>query len=276
MVSFKSSTRTIPDTDRVPRHVAIIMDGNGRWAKKRFLPRFAGHRRGVETVRDAVRYCLERGIEYLTLFAFSSENWRRPTEEVTLLMQLFARALKQEVSKLERNGVRLKVVGDLSRFDPDLQALIRASEQQTAGNAKLTLSIAANYGGRWDILQAVNRMVRENPEKSVGWTEDDLASYLSMSFAPEPDLFIRTGGEERISNFLLWQLAYSELYFTDKLWPEFDATAFDEAITSYQHRERRFGRTSEKVSANASGARQGDVAADDTGTDCSADVKVDA
>lgn len=276
MVSFKSSTRTIPDTDRVPRHVAIIMDGNGRWAKKRFLPRFAGHRRGVETVRDAVRYCLERGIEYLTLFAFSSENWRRPTEEVTLLMQLFARALKQEVSKLERNGVRLKVVGDLSRFDPDLQALIRASEQQTAGNAKLTLSIAANYGGRWDILQAVNRMVRENPEKSVGWTEDDLASYLSMSFAPEPDLFIRTGGEERISNFLLWQLAYSELYFTDKLWPEFDATAFDEAITSYQQRERRFGRTSEQLSANASGTRQGDVAADDTGTDCSTDVKVDA
>ncbi len=278
MVSFKSSTRTIPDTDRVPRHVAIIMDGNGRWAKKRFLPRFAGHRRGVETVRDAVRYCLERGIEYLTLFAFSSENWRRPTEEVSLLMQLFAHALKQEVSKLERNGVRLKIVGDLSRFDPDLQALIRASEQKTAGagDAKLTLSIAANYGGRWDILQAVNRMVRENPEKSEGWNEDDLASYLSMSYAPEPDLFIRTGGEERISNFLLWQLAYSELYFTDKLWPEFDAAAFDEAIASYQKRERRFGRTSEQLNAKASGERSGSIAADGTGSDSSADARVDA
>ena len=276
MASFKSSTRNIPDTDRVPRHVAIIMDGNGRWAKKRFLPRFAGHTRGVETVRDVVKYCLERGIEYLTLFAFSSENWRRPTEEVTLLMQLFARALKQEVSKLGRNGVRLKIIGDLSRFDPDLQALIRASEQQTSGNTKLTLSIAANYGGRWDILQAVNRMVREKPEKSDGWNEDDLEPYLSMSFAPEPDLFIRTGGEERISNFLLWQLAYSELYFTDKLWPEFDVAAFDEAIASYQKRERRFGRTSEQLNANAPGVRQGDFAPDGTGTDCSADARVDA
>lgn len=276
MVSFKSSTRTIPDTGRVPCHVAIIMDGNGRWAKKRFLPRFAGHTRGVETVRDAVRYCLERGIEYLTLFAFSSENWRRPTEEVTLLMQLFARALNQEVSKLGRNGVRLKIIGDLSKFDPDLQALIRASEQQTSANTKLTLSIAANYGGRWDILQAVNRMIRENPEKSDGWNEDDLASYLSMSYAPEPDLFIRTGGEERISNFLLWQLAYSELYFTDTLWPEFDSTAFDKAIASYQQRERRFGRTSEQLSENPSGTRHGDIVADGAGAGCSTDVKIDA
>ncbi len=276
MVSFKSSTRTIPDTGRVPRHVAIIMDGNGRWAKKRFLPRFAGHTRGVETVRDAVRYCLERGIEYLTLFAFSSENWRRPTEEVTLLMQLFARALNQEVSKLGRNGVRLKIIGDLSRFDPDLRALIRASEQQTSANTKLTLSIAANYGGRWDILQAVNRMIRENPEKADGWNEDDLASYLSMSYAPEPDLFIRTGGEERISNFLLWQLAYSELYFTDTLWPEFDSAAFDKAIASYQQRERRFGRTSEQLSENPSGVRHGDIVADGAGAGCSTDVKIDA
>lgn len=276
MVSFKSSTRTIPDTDRMPRHVAIIMDGNGRWAKKRFLPRFAGHRRGVETVREAVRYCLEHGIEYLTLFAFSSENWRRPTEEVALLMQLFAHALRQEVVKLGRNGVRLKVVGDLSRFDPDLQALIRSSEQQTAENTKLTLSIAANYGGRWDILQAVNRMVRENPEKSEGWCEADLASYLSMSFAPEPDLFIRTGGEERVSNFLLWQLAYSELYFTDKLWPEFDAKAFDEAISSYQRRERRFGRTSEQLSPEATVVCSGEVAAGGNSPDSPLNVKVDA
>ena len=247
MVSFKSSTRTIPDTGRMPRHVAIIMDGNGRWAKKRFLPRFAGHRRGVETVREAVRYCLERGIEYLTLFAFSSENWRRPTEEVALLMQLFVHALKQEVVKLGRNGVRLKVVGDLSRFDTDLQALIRSSEQQTAENTRLTLSIAANYGGRWDILQAVNRLAESQPEKAGKWDEEDLTPHLAMSFAPEPDLFIRTGGEERISNFLLWQLAYTELYFTDTLWPEFGAAAFDKALSSFRARERRFGRTSEQL-----------------------------
>ena len=230
-----------------PRHVAIIMDGNGRWARKHFLPRFAGHSRGVETVREAVRYCLKRGIGYLTLFAFSSENWRRPAEEVTLLMQLFVRALRLEISKLDRNGVRLKVIGDLSRFDAELQELIRASEQQTACNDKLTLSIAANYGGRWDILQAVNRMAADYPEKQGKWSEEDLAPYLALSYAPEPDLFIRTGGEERISNFLLWQLAYSEFYFTDTLWPEFDSAAFDKAVDSYQKRERRFGRTSEQL-----------------------------
>ena len=248
MAIFASSTRDTPSTAAVPRHVAIIMDGNGRWAKKRFMPRVAGHHRGVETVRDTVKYCLERGIEYLTLFAFSSENWRRPEDEVTLLMQLFVRALQQEVAKLHRNGVRLRVVGDLSRFDAHLQALIHASEKQTEGNEKLTLTIAANYGGRWDILQAVNRMALAQPEKQGGWGEADLAPYLAMSYAPEPDLFIRTGGEERISNFLLWQLAYSELYFTDTLWPEFDTVAFDAAIDSYQRRERRFGRTSEQLS----------------------------
>jgi undecaprenyl diphosphate synthase len=247
MAIFSSSTRDIPAIAAVPRHVAIIMDGNGRWAKKRFMPRVAGHHRGVETVRDTVRYCLERGIEYLTLFAFSSENWRRPEDEVTLLMQLFVRALQQEVAKLHRNGVRLRVIGDLSRFDANLQSLIRASEAQTEGNEKLTLTIAANYGGRWDILQAVNRMALAQPEKQGNWSEADLAPYLAMSYAPEPDLFIRTGGEERVSNFLLWQLAYSELYFTDTLWPEFDSAAFDAAINSYQQRERRFGRTSEQL-----------------------------
>ena len=234
-----------------PRHVAIIMDGNGRWAKKRFMPRVAGHHRGVETVRDTVRHCLERGIEYLTLFAFSSENWRRPEEEVTLLMQLFVHALQKEVAKLHRNGVRLRVVGDLSRFDPHLQSLIQASEASTAENSRLTLTIAANYGGRWDILQAVNRMAQAQPAKLGNWTEADLAPWLSMSYAPEPDLFIRTGGEERVSNFLLWQLAYTEFYFTDTLWPEFDATAFDAAIVSYQQRERRFGRTSEQLQGAA-------------------------
>lgn len=251
MAIFTSSTRVIPDADILPRHVAIIMDGNGRWAKKRFLPRVAGHRRGVETVRDAVKYCLERGIEYLTLFAFSSENWRRPEEEVTLLMQLFVHALQKEVAKLHANGVRLKVVGDLSRFDSNLQSLIRASEAQTAANERMTLTIAANYGGRWDILQAVNRLSVDRADKKGQWTEADLAPYLALSYAPEPDLFIRTGGEERISNFLLWQLAYSEFYFTDTLWPEFDSTAFDLAIASYQKRERRFGRTSEQLTASS-------------------------
>ena len=231
----------------MPRHVAIIMDGNGRWAKKRFLPRFAGHQRGVATVRNAVKYCLKHGIEYLTLFAFSSENWRRPEEEVSLLMQLFAHALQQEVAKLHKNGVRLRVVGDLSRFDSALQEKIRASERQTENNHNLTLTIAANYGGRWDILQAANRLALEKPEMAGKWGEEDLSPYLSMRFAPEPDLFIRTGGEQRISNFLLWQLAYAEFYFTDTLWPEFDASAFDRAVHSYQKRERRFGRTSEQL-----------------------------
>lgn len=215
------------------------------------LPRFAGHHRGVETVRATVKGCLERGIEYLTLFAFSSENWRRPEEEVSVLMQLFVRALKEEVTKLHRNGVRLRVVGDLSRFDPELRALIDASEQRTATNKRLILTIAANYGGRWDILQAVNHALISQPKISGELTEADLASHLVMSYAPEPDLFIRTGGEQRISNFLLWQLAYSEIYFTDVLWPEFDATAFAAALLSYQQRERRFGRTSEQLLASS-------------------------
>jgi undecaprenyl diphosphate synthase len=231
----------------MPQHVAVIMDGNGRWAKKRFLPRVAGHVKGVELVREMVRACLERGVHYLTLFAFSSENWRRPQEEVSLLMQLFVKALEQEVEKLDRNGVRLRIIGDLSRFEPHLQELIRKGEEKTAGNTKLDLTIAANYGGRWDIMQAMNRMLAAFPNRREGWQEADLEPYLSMSFAPEPDLFIRTGGEERISNFLLWQLAYTELYFTPTLWPEFNTVEFDKAIASFQKRERRFGRTSEQL-----------------------------
>ena len=247
MAFFSSSTRDVPPVAAVPRHVAVIMDGNGRWAKKRFLPRVAGHVKGVELVREMVRSCLEQGIQYLTLFAFSSENWRRPQEEVTLLMQLFVKALEQEVEKLDRNGVRLRVIGDLSRFEPRLQELIAKAQEQTAGNTRLDLTIAANYGGRWDIMQAVNRMLLAQPERRDGWQEADLEPFLSMSFAPEPDLFIRTGGEERISNFLLWQLAYTELYFTPTLWPDFDAAEFGKAITSFQQRERRFGRTSEQL-----------------------------
>jgi len=252
MKLFASSTKEIPASPKIPNHVAIIMDGNGRWAKKHFLSRIAGHRQGVETVRNSVIYCLQRGIAYLTLFAFSSENWRRPADEVSLLMHLFVLALQQEVEKLHRNGVRLKIIGDITRFSPELQSLINASEQKTASNNKLILTIAANYGGRWDILRAANRMAKELPEKSGSWTEDDLFPYLAMNYAPEPDLFIRTGGEERISNFLLWQLAYTECYFTETLWPEFDSAAFDKAIASYQQRERRYGRTSEQLVASAS------------------------
>jgi undecaprenyl diphosphate synthase len=241
-----SSTEEVPAHGRVPRHVAIIMDGNGRWAKGRMLPRFAGHKRGVEAVRATVRACVERGIEFLTLFAFSSENWRRPAEEVALLMQLFQGALVNEMERLNRNGVRLRIVGDTRRFDPSIRRLIDEAERLTAGNKRLTLSIAANYGGRWDILQALGRFTAEHGAQAE-IREDDLSPYLAMSYAPEPDLFIRTGGEQRISNFLLWQLAYSELYFTETLWPDFDAAALDAAIASYRSRERRFGRTSEQV-----------------------------
>ncbi|MDH4191923.1 MAG: polyprenyl diphosphate synthase, partial [Betaproteobacteria bacterium] len=198
--------------------------------------------------RRTVQACIERGIEYLTVFAFSSENWRRPPEEVSLLMQLFHGLLSSEITRLHRNSVRLKVVGDLSRFDAGIRALIENGENLTAGNRKLTLTIAANYGGRWDVLQALSRLAREHPEAvAQGVEEAVLAPYLSMAYAPEPDLFIRTGGEKRISNFLLWQLAYSELYFTDTLWPDFGVQALDTAIRSYRQRERRFGRTSEQL-----------------------------
>lgn len=246
MPSFASSTLEVPKSEAIPRHIAIIMDGNGRWAKKHHLPRFAGHKKGVEAVRDVVKACLERGVSYLTLFAFSSENWRRPEEEVSLLMQLFVRALQHEVKRLGKHGVRLRIVGDLSRFDAKLQKLIVAAETETENNDALHLTIAANYGGRWDILQAVNRlqMASGGTEKC---SEAELEKYLCMNFAPEPDLFIRTGGEKRISNFLLWQLAYSELFFTDTLWPEFDEPTFNAAIDSYAQRERRFGRTSEQL-----------------------------
>jgi len=224
------------------------MDGNGRWAKSRFLPRVAGHKRGVESVRAAVKRCAELGVDHLTLFAFSSENWRRPADEVSVLMQLFARALEQEVTRLHKNGIRFRVIGDLSRFEPQLRNLISDAEALTARNGGLTLSVAANYGGRWDILQATRRMLAARPELADGsFSETDLSPYLAMSYAPEPDLFIRTGGEKRISNFLIWQLAYTELYFTDTLWPDFDRAALDRAIESYRNRERRFGRTSEQL-----------------------------
>jgi undecaprenyl diphosphate synthase len=241
---FASSTQDVPEARAVPRHIAIIMDGNGRWAKKRFLPRVAGHKRGLDAVRDTVKACSELGVEFLTLFAFSTENWRRPEEEVSFLMELFFVALEREVERLHRNNIRLKVVGARERFSPAILARIDAAESLTAGNAGLTLTIAADYGGRWDVLQAVNGLLAKGVTQIA---EADIAANLSTAYAPEPDLFIRTGGEQRISNFLLWQLAYSELYFTDLLWPDFGREALTAALDSFAARERRFGRTSEQL-----------------------------
>ncbi|MEO5862972.1 MAG: polyprenyl diphosphate synthase, partial [Burkholderiales bacterium] len=229
---FSSPTQEIPEAPTIPRHVAIIMDGNGRWAKQRYLPRVAGHRKGADAVRESIRRCVQRGVEYLTLFAFSSENWRRPSDEVSVLMQLFLSALEQEISRLHENNIRFKVVGDLSRFEGKIVELIRNSEALTQDNTRLTLTVAANYGGRWDLMQAVQRMLRDRPALASGFEETDLSPYLSMHYAPEPDLFIRTGGEQRISNFLLWQLAYTELYFTNTLWPDFKGKSLDLAIES--------------------------------------------
>ena len=222
------------------------MDGNGRWAKRRLMPRVAGHRKGVEALRGVIRACAERGVSHLTVFAFSSENWRRPQEEVTLLMELFMRALENEVARLHENDIRFRVIGDLSGFSARIQALIRDAEALTRDNTRLTFTVAANYGGRWDIMQAVKKLMAAGVAPEA-LDEAALAQQLSMAEAPEPDLFIRTGGEQRISNFLLWQLAYTELYFTDALWPDFNAAALEEAIASYRARERRFGRTSEQV-----------------------------
>jgi len=244
---FSSSTQVVPEIAQIPNHIAVIMDGNGRWARKRFLPRIAGHKRGVETVRNLVKSCANLNVKYLTLFAFSSENWRRPSEEVSFLMGLFMEALKREVVKLHEHNIKFVMIGDRSRFDQALNDELTASEKLTEHNTGLVLTVAANYGGRWDMMQATNQMQLANPQLSGQFTETDLSPYLSMAYAPEPDLFIRTGGEQRISNFLLWQLAYTELYFTDTLWPDFNQSAFDLAIQSYQQRERRFGRTSAQL-----------------------------
>jgi len=239
-----SSTQTIPEHSPVPRHVAIIMDGNGRWAKKRFLPRAMGHKKGLDVLENICHICNDAGVRYLTVFAFSTENWRRPADEVSFLMGLFLVALQKKVIQMNEKGVRLKVIGDRSRFTPEIQQSIVDAEALTAQNTGLTLTIAADYGGRWDILQAANRLIAEGKSEI---TEDDLSRHLSLAEAPEPDLFIRTGGETRISNFMLWQMAYAEFYFTDALWPDFDAAEFDRAISSFRVRERRFGRTSEQL-----------------------------
>ncbi|WP_255990392.1 polyprenyl diphosphate synthase [Chitinolyticbacter albus] len=250
MAIFRSSTRDVPaEVPSVPQHIAIIMDGNGRWAKQRMMPRVFGHKKGVDALRETVKTCDALGVRYLTVFAFSSENWRRPADEVSFLMGLFLKVLGTEIDRMHERDIRLKIVGDRSKFAPELVKLIEAAEARTAGNIGLTLSIAADYGGRWDVLSAINTLLAVQPDKAGQVGEDDIAPYLAMSYAPEPDLFIRTGGEQRISNFLLWQLAYSELYFTDLLWPDFDATALNDAIAWYQGRERRFGRTSEQLQA---------------------------
>jgi undecaprenyl diphosphate synthase len=248
-MTYTSSTVLVPDVPAVPRHIAIIMDGNGRWATQRRLPRVAGHSRGVDAVRATVEACARRGVEYLTLFAFSSENWRRPEDEVSFLMRLFVTALEREIGKLHANGIKLRVVGDLSAFDRRIQDLIRRAETKTARNTRLTLTIAANYGGRWDIMQATRKLVDEAAltGSPVEVSEEAFSEHLAMAYAPEPDLFIRTGGEQRVSNFLLWQLAYTEFYFTDTFWPDFDADALNHAIASYTERERRFGRTSAQL-----------------------------
>lgn len=233
-------------TTVIPRHIAIVMDGNGRWAQQRKRPRLFGHHRGAEAVRTTVKTCGKLGVECLTLFAFSSENWKRPAEEVEGLMSLLATALDREAKSLMKHGVRLKFIGDTSAFSQKLQDKITKVEAMTAEGDGLLLQIAANYGGRWDIVQAVQRLVDDTPDSSA-INESSVSEYMSTAGVPDPDLFIRTGGERRISNFLLWQLAYSELYFTDLLWPDFNETALVEAIEDFSGRQRRFGMTGEQI-----------------------------
>jgi len=233
-----------------PKHIAIIMDGNGRWAKKKLMPRIIGHRAGVKTVRKVVEFCVQEKIEVLSLFAFSSENWRRPKKEVNMLMELFMGTLQSQVDKLDKNNIKLHIVGDKTAFSDVLQEKIASAEKQTENNTGLNLVIAANYGGRWDITQAV-RMVSEKVVAGELQVEDITESvindHLTTASLPEPDLFIRSGGEERISNFLLWQLAYTEFYFTDTLWPDFNQNLLADAINSFKSRQRRFGHTGEQI-----------------------------
>lgn len=237
-------------TGNVPRHVAIIMDGNGRWANSRGKPRHSGHRAGVKSVRSSVEIAAQRGVEYLTLFAFSSENWSRPENEVSALMNLFIEALRREVDELHRNNVKLKFVGALEELNAGLKGKIAQSEQKTAGNTGLILTVAIAYGGRWDILEASKAIASRVVDGDLQIDDIDETNFkaeLQLADVPDPDLLIRTGGEQRISNFLLWNLAYAELWFTDVLWPEFDEVAFDEALAFYAGKQRRFGHTGEQI-----------------------------
>ncbi len=243
-------TDTTAPAQNYPRHVAIVMDGNGRWARKRGLPRIAGHKAGMDAVRAVIKSCLSNNISVLTLFAFSSENWRRPQEEVSWLMELFMTALEREVEKLHKRGVRLKVIGNRAAFASALQERIHRAEELTRDNQKMTLVIAANYGGRWDIADAARQLAQRVAAGELlpsDITAEKVSSVISLADLPEPDLFIRTGGEQRISNFLLWQLAYTELYFTPLLWPDFDDQAFAAALADFSQRQRRFGHTGEQI-----------------------------
>jgi len=236
--------------DDCPGHIAIIMDGNGRWARQRGLPRIAGHRKGVEAVRKVIQSCAKKQIPWLTLFAFSSENWKRPKKEVELLMDLFIQALDKEIKELHENNIRFRVIGDTKPLSDSIKERILKSETLTRDNTGLTLSIALNYGGRWDILSACREIAKHLREKNLdseSLDEETFSGFLSTGGMPDPDLFIRTGGEKRISNFLLWQLAYTELYFSDAFWPEFDEAELDQAINSYSQRQRRFGKTAEQL-----------------------------
>ncbi len=250
----KMPPQTPADAPRQARHVAIVMDGNGRWASERGLPRRTGHQSGYETVRKIVRFALKRGIEHLTLFAFSSENWSRPRTEVDALMRLFMQALRREVRDLHEQEVRLDFIGFRERLSPYLQKAMREAEQTTAGNTRLTLHVAVSYGGRWDILNASRALAEQVAagELAPGQIDEGrLRGAMQLADIPDPDLFIRTGGECRISNFLLWNLAYTELYFTDTLWPDFDEQAFEQALDAYSRRQRRFGRIAPVVKARA-------------------------
>jgi undecaprenyl diphosphate synthase len=229
-----------------PQHIAIIMDGNGRWAKKRLMPRISGHRRGLESVKTVITQCQKLNIPFLTLFAFSTENWLRPTQEVDFLMSLFQDSIKKESSSLIKNNIRFKLIGDRKPFPKKLIDKIKDLENLTEKNTGLTLSIAINYGGRWDIVNAVNEYRKKNHFKKP-FTKKNLIQNLSLNFAPDPDLLIRTGGEKRISNFLIWQFSYTELYFTETLWPDFNEKAFTSALIEFQKRERRYGKTSEQI-----------------------------
>lgn len=243
---------TVPQT--IPGHIAIVMDGNGRWAKKRNRPRSMGHQAGLKALRKTIQHCVRLGVKTLTVFAFSSENWNRPEDEVSRLMEIFLRALDKEVDELHKNGVRIHFIGDLTAFKPALQAKMSEAQKLTAGNQRLVANVAVNYGGRWDITQAATLMAREVAEGNLSLNdieEPQVAQFLSLAHSPDPDLFIRTGGEMRISNFLLWQSAYTEFYFTPVLWPDFDEQCLEKAISAFESRERRFGRTSEQVEGTA-------------------------
>lgn len=232
---------------RIPQHIAIVMDGNGRWAKRRFLPRVAGHKQGVDALHQCVKACAERGVRVLTVFAFSSENWERPADEVSGLMELLAKALAREVVQLSKGGVQIHFVGERESLSESLKRGFLEAENATAHNSKLIFNICFNYGGRWDIAQAAAKLAA----KGMSINTQNIDTEMSLAHVADPDLIIRTGGEQRLSNFLLWQAAYAELYFCDTLWPDFDAAALDEAIDEFSQRERRFGKTSEQIKSAA-------------------------